>query len=104
MFKVVRAEETGSTQVLRQQGAELPVRANFSGRLRIQQRGMERHGPVTGYGVQRQFVNFELERFLSGLAGSKLCDCTVRDDLVDNQRSLLRAPGPCCVLDTFAAG
>jgi hypothetical protein len=92
------------THVLRLQGAKLPFRANFSWRLRIQQRGVERHGPVIGYGVQRQFVNFELEGFSSGLAGSKLHDGTVRDDLVDNQRGLLRAAGWCCVPDTFTAG
>ena len=104
MFKVVRAGETGLTHVLRLQGAEFPVRANFSWRLRIQQHGMERQGPVIGYRAQRQFVNFELEGFFSGLAGRKLQDGTVRDDLVDDQAGLLRAPGPCCVLDTFTAG
>src|SRR3984893_3366184 len=92
VLKQIGARKNDVADVLRPQGAELHVRANFSGRLRIPQRGVERHWPVVGHRVQRQFVNFELQWFCSGFAGSKLHHGTIRDDLVDNQCELLQAP------------
>ena len=104
-LKHIGAGKKGLANVLRLQGAELPVRANLSGRLRIQQRSVERQGPVIGHSVQRQFVNCKLERFCSRFARSKLQHGTVGDDLVDNHSGLLRAAGRWrCVPDTFTRG
>src|SRR5271157_6171237 len=93
VLKKIGTGNDGVADVLRLQGAELPVRANFSGRLRIQQRGVERYRPIVRHRVQRQFVNFELKGFCSGFTGSKLDHGTVRDNLVDNQRVLLQTAG-----------
>src|SRR5271157_286343 len=85
VLKNIGAGNYGVADVLRLQGAELPVRANFSRRLRIQERGVERHWSVVRHGVQSQFVNFELKGFCSWFAGSKLHHGTIRDDLVDDK-------------------
>jgi hypothetical protein len=91
VLKNVGAGKKGLVDALRPQGTGLPVRPNFSGRLRIQQHGAERHWPIVGHRVQRQFVNFEPKRFCSGSAGSKLHQGAVRNKLVDNHRGRLCA-------------
>ena len=88
-MKHIGAGKNRLANVLRSQGAELPLRANFSGRLGIPQNGMERHGPVVGHRVQSQFVNFKLKGRCAWFAESKLHHGTVRDDVLEDKRELL---------------